>query len=166
MCIKESRGQTGLEQPPLSMAWLQPDNVTLLRELAVHCAHLASAAWTCISRGMFVQASQAWPHRRPQARPHLYVSSHTAEYPLSLAAQLAQLMTPFCTSLGLGGPVTLPTSFPSLSCIAGLAMGPAAIATSTTPILLAPADCRTSPAPSATHQPATIIRAYHQAATH
>ncbi|CAE7250633.1 unnamed protein product, partial [Symbiodinium pilosum] len=37
-CIREA----GLEQPPSSMAWLEEDNVTLLRELCAHCSHVAA----------------------------------------------------------------------------------------------------------------------------
>ena len=32
--------QGGLEQPPSSMAWLEPENIQLLREWAAHCAHV------------------------------------------------------------------------------------------------------------------------------
>ncbi|CAE7712408.1 unnamed protein product, partial [Symbiodinium pilosum] len=41
-CIREAAGEAGLEQPPSSMAWLEEDNVTLLRELCAHCSHVAA----------------------------------------------------------------------------------------------------------------------------
>ena len=41
-CIREAAGEAGLEQPPSSMAWLEDDNITLLRELCAHCAHVAA----------------------------------------------------------------------------------------------------------------------------
>ncbi|CAE7296631.1 unnamed protein product, partial [Symbiodinium pilosum] len=41
-CIREAAGEAGLEQPASSMAWLEEDNVTLLRELCAHCSHVAA----------------------------------------------------------------------------------------------------------------------------
>ena len=39
---RQASAHTGMEQPPSSMAWLQPDNVTLLQEHCAHCAHVAA----------------------------------------------------------------------------------------------------------------------------
>ena len=132
--IKELVRQTGLEPHPSSMAWLQPDNATLVRELAAHCAHIAR-----ISRGLSAQAFQAWPLWHVHLRQLAYsgipaVSGSTARSAYSTALHLMHWVW-------AAPSVTLPSSFPSLSCVAGqrFAMRPAAIATPTTPILPAPA---------------------------
>ena len=39
---REAGSQTGMEQPPSSPAWRQEDNITFLREVAAHCAHVAA----------------------------------------------------------------------------------------------------------------------------
>ena len=41
-CIRDSAGESGLEQPPSSKALLEEDNITLLRKLGAPCSHLAA----------------------------------------------------------------------------------------------------------------------------
>ena len=40
--IYPENSHTGMERPPSSMAWLQADNITLLRELCAHCTYVAA----------------------------------------------------------------------------------------------------------------------------
>ena len=113
---KESGSHTGMEQPPSSMAWHQHDNVTFLREISAHCAHVAACqhgmdfykSWAmCASFPSIAQLACTCTHA-PGVHKTIaglkqggqYVSALTAEYPRSLARQLAGLMAPFCSSLG------------------------------------------------------------------
>ena len=106
-CIREAAGEAGLEQPPSSMAWLEEDNITLLRELCAHCAHVA-ACKHCASFASIRTLASTCCHA-PGARKSIaglkqgstHVSALTAEYPDSLAAALAALLQPFCTRTGI-----------------------------------------------------------------
>ena len=40
--VREASGEAGFEQPPSSMAWLEPDNITLLGELCARVAQIAA----------------------------------------------------------------------------------------------------------------------------
>ena len=40
--VVSKAGQAGMEQPPSALSWLQPDNVTMLREWSAHCSHVAA----------------------------------------------------------------------------------------------------------------------------
>ena len=98
------------------MAWLQPDNVTLLQEQCAHCAHVAAChhgldlykSWAlCASFPSISSLACTCTHPPGMHRPvadvrvnNVYLSALTAEYPSSLAKQLAALMAPFCSSLG------------------------------------------------------------------
>ena len=98
------------------MAWLQPDNVTLLQELCAHCAHVAACchgidlykSWAlCASFPSISLLACTCTHSPGMHRPianvrinNVYLSSLTAEYPFRLAKQLATLKAPFCSSLG------------------------------------------------------------------
>ena len=42
--VLQAAGQGGFEQPPSAMSWHQHDNIDILREMAAHCAHVASCA--------------------------------------------------------------------------------------------------------------------------
>ena len=113
---RQSGSHTGLEQPPSSMPWLQPDNVTLLQEQCAHCAHVAAChhgldlckSWAlCASFPSISSLACTCTHPPGMHRPianvkvnDVYLSALTAEYPVSLAKQLAALMAPFCSSLG------------------------------------------------------------------
>ena len=113
---KEAGSQTGMEQPPSSLAWRQEDNTTLLCEVAAHCAHVATCAhgmdfyksWAlCASFPSIAQLACTCTHApgihktiAGLKQGNLYVSSLTAEYPSSLATQLAALMAPFCSRRG------------------------------------------------------------------
>ena len=114
---KDAGGHTGMEQPPSSMAWNQHDNVTYLREVAARCAHVAACAhgmdfyksWAmCASFPSIASLACTCTHApgvhktiAGLKRDNGYVSSLTAEYPPSLARQLASLMAPFCSSSGI-----------------------------------------------------------------
>ena len=105
-----------MEQPPSSMAWHQSDNITLLREISAHCAHVAACqhgmdvykSWAFCASFSAISALACTCTHTPGVRKTLaglkhngqYVSSLTAEYPETLAQQLASIMAPFCTSLG------------------------------------------------------------------
>ena len=98
------------------MAWPQPDNVTLLQEQCAHCAHVAAChhgldlckSWAlCASFPSISSLACACTRPPGMHRPianvrvnNVYLSALTAEYPSSLAKQLAALMAPFCSSLG------------------------------------------------------------------
>ena len=113
---RQSGSHTGFEQPPSSMAWLQHDNITLLQELCAHCAHVAACqhgldiykSWAFCASFPSVAALACTCTHPPGQHQSIanvkvsgsYLSAHTAEYPASLATQLALLMAPFCSSLG------------------------------------------------------------------
>ena len=113
---RQASTHTGMEQPPSSMAWLQPDNVTLLQERCAHCAHVAAChhglnlykSWAlCASFPSIASLACTCTHPPRMHKPianvrvnNTYLSSLTAEYPCSLAKQLAALMAPFCSNLG------------------------------------------------------------------
>ena len=114
-CIREAAGEAGIEQPPSSMAWLEEDNITLLRELCARCAHVAACehgmdyykSWAfCASLASIRTLASTCCHA-PGARKsiakqgNIHVSALTAEYPGSLAAALAALLQPFCTQTGI-----------------------------------------------------------------
>ena len=98
------------------MAWLEPDKVTLLRELCAHVAHIAACnhsmdyykSWAfCASFASIASLASACNHPAGSRKSiaglkqgGIYVSALTAEYPPSLASALASLMTPFCSSTG------------------------------------------------------------------
>ena len=113
---RQSGSHTGFEQPPSSMAWLQHDNITLLQELCAHCAHVSACqhgldiykSWAfCASFPSVASLACTCTHPPGQHQSIAnvkvsgsYLSAHTAEYPASLAKQLASLMAPFCSSFG------------------------------------------------------------------
>ena len=113
---KGSAGQAGREQPPSSMAWLETDNITLLRGLGAHCVHVAACqhsmnvfkSWAmCASFPGMAHVACTCTHP-PGTHVNIagvkvdnqYLSTLTAEYPASLACSMAQLMLPFVTRLG------------------------------------------------------------------
>ena len=116
-CIREAAGEAGLEQPPSSMAWLEEDNITLLRELCAHCAHVAACehgvdfykSWAFCASFASIRALACTCCHAPGTHKsiaglkqgNIHVSASTAQYPASLAAALAALLKPFCTQTGI-----------------------------------------------------------------
>ena len=116
-CIREAAGEAGLEQPPSSMAWLEEDNITLLRELCAHCAHVAACehgmdyykSWAFCASFASIRTLASTCCHAPGAHKsiaglkqgNIHVSALTAEYPGSLATALAALLQPFCTQTGI-----------------------------------------------------------------
>ena len=101
---RQSGSHTGFEQPPSSMAWLQPDNVTLLQELCAHCAHVAAChhdmdvykSWAfCASFHLLAPAGGAPVDCQCQSRRCVPQLAHCR-----VPSMLASLMAPFCSSLG------------------------------------------------------------------
>ena len=115
-CVREAAGEAGLEQPPSSMAWLEEDNITLLRELCAHCAHVAACergmdyykSWAFCASFASIRTLASTCCHAPGAHRSIaglkqgnaHVSALTAEYPESLASALASLLQPFCTQTG------------------------------------------------------------------
>ena len=113
-CIKESGGQTGLEQPPLvnGVASARQRHSTP-RPRGALCTYSMYKSWAFCASFPSVASLACTCSRPPGSHKTIaglkqgrtYVSSLKEEYPPSLAAQLSQLMALFCTSLGLGGPI-------------------------------------------------------------
>ena len=115
-CTREAAGESGLEQPPSSMAWLEEDNVTLLRELCARCSHVAACehgvnyykSWAFCASFASIRALACTCRHPPGTRKsiaglkqgNIHVSALTAEYPDSLAAALAAILQPFCARTG------------------------------------------------------------------
>ena len=109
--VVSAAGQAGMEQP--AMSWLQADNVTLLREWAAHCSHVAacsiSMSWAmCASFESIAQLASACNHQTGSRSAIAgkkvggkYLSELTAEYPPSLAQALAQLFLAYVTCHGI-----------------------------------------------------------------
>ena len=105
-------GDILFEQPPSSMAWLQPDNIHLCQEIAATCAYVSA----CM-HGLDVCKSWAFCGSSPRTAKLAATCNHNAgshanlsnkwnadgkflsfgssEYPPSLAAQIAQVARPF-----------------------------------------------------------------------
>ena len=105
--------QGGLEQPPSSMAWLEPENIQLLRKWAAHCAHVPACqhgmdfykSWGLCATFPGIATLGGTCSRPPGSLAGVknngqYLSASTAQYPASLAKALAACLAPFCTSLG------------------------------------------------------------------
>ena len=114
--VLQAAGQAGFEQPPSAMSWYQSDNGDLLREMAAHCTWVASCAhgWDLYKSWAFCASFQeisniARTCNHPMGSHKsiagaqsdgVYLSQLTAEYPASLAKQLASCMARYTTSLG------------------------------------------------------------------
>ena len=112
--VFSTAGHAGLEQPPSAMSWLQEDNIAMLREWSAHVAYVSACShglgfyknWAfCASFESIASLASVCTHspgtHRSIAGKQLHgkvVSELTAEYPSSLAAQLAHLMRPFVSS--------------------------------------------------------------------
>ena len=106
--VASSGGTWGLENPPSSMAWLEPSCQQLLRASAAHVASVAacgfgvtwSKSWAFASnsphiRGVQHNCAHAFKHpslRNKRDTSGGYISSSTAEYPAALACSLLQAL--------------------------------------------------------------------------
>ena len=104
--VASSGGTWVLENPPSSMAWLEPSCQQLLRASAAHVASVAacgfgvtwSKSWAFASNSPHIRKVQhncahAFEHpslRNKRDTSGRYISSSTAEYPAALACSLLQ----------------------------------------------------------------------------
>ena len=99
-----SRGGIGvLEQPPCSLAWLEPENHSLFQNFQGHLAWADACrygknwakAWCFASNSPRISrlAALARLHRRGEKLPGEYLSTLTAEYPPLLAQQIIQAVS-------------------------------------------------------------------------
>ena len=115
--VHEAAGQTGMEQPPSAMSWLQEDNFVFLQEIAATCAHVPACAF-----GVDMHKTWAFCGSMPGLRALAGTCSHpkgshesmagkkdasgawlstlSAEYPPALAQAVAQIFQPYLTSTG------------------------------------------------------------------